>query len=173
MSSQDEVEAFDPIMEVEDQVRRDIDTLIHQGYLVESISFGGHTFVLRTLNAREGWAASVATKPYEGTLAEPRVYMAAVVGLALLSYDDDVNFHIKLDNVDQHARKRLNFVGEWDDIVIDRCYATYLDMDRRRIRAREAIEDLSQGDRDSFLPLADSSTELGTFGAIMDEGTPS
>jgi hypothetical protein len=158
----------DPMEEVEPGIQADIDALIHQGYLLEELNYGGHSFLLRTLTAREGWAASAVMRPYTGTLAEPRTYMAAIVGLALVSVDMDENFHMKLatDSINQHALKRLNYVGEWDDIVIDRCYAKYLELDQRRNRAREAIQDLPPRNPASFLPSADSLTEPGTFSDV-------
>ncbi len=137
----------DPIDEIEDESRRDIDALIHQGYLSDSFSFGGHSFVIRTLNAKEVWSVANAMKQFMGTLAEVRTYMAATVGLALVSYDGNPDFHIKLDDQLEHAIKRLDFIGSWDEIVIDYCFSRYTALDQRRVRARESITNLSTENR--------------------------
>jgi hypothetical protein len=126
----------DPVDEIDEALREDIYTLVHQGYLTDNVVFGGHSFDIRTLNAREGWAALTAINQYKGSLAESRAYMAAVVGLSLLAYDGEADFHLKLDNLEQHALKRLNFVGQWDDVVIEHIFAAYNLLDARRVRAR-------------------------------------
>lgn len=158
---EEELEERDPYDELAGQVREDFDMLITYGCLVDEFTFGGHSFAIRTLAAKEEWAAAVAVQPYIGTLREPQAFMAATIGLALTSFDGDTEFHVKLDDMLSHAKKRLDFIGEWDDIIVNYCYSRYVGLDQRRNAARSAAENLSQPNRISYSPSADSSIEQG------------
>lgn len=142
VQQEEPVEPSDPIDDLPHDLRSDIDTIINRGYLLESFSFGGHRFTIKTLSAKDGWAASAATLPFAGSLREPHVFMAAIVGLALVELDGRPDFHIKLDDAVEHAKKRLDFIGDWDDVVIEYVFQRYNSLDQRRTRAREAIGNL-------------------------------
>lgn len=147
---------FDLAEDLDPQVQRDMESLIHQKALAEGFQFGGHSFVIRTLNASERWAAYAAARPYQGSIVEPQVVMAAIVGSAIVVYDNDTNFHIKLDDRITHASKRLDYVGEWDEIVIEACFSKYNELDKRRIVARQAMGNLSPTNLTSFMHTPDS-----------------
>jgi hypothetical protein len=157
-------EEHDPYEELENQVKQDFEELTVNGKLVDSFVFGGHSFAIRTLNSSEEWAASKAMLPFSGSLHEPQAYMAAIVGLALVSYDGDPDFHRRIDDVLTHAVKRLEWVGQLDTIFIEELFKHYNALDQRRNTAlREAIN-LSEPSRQAFMPFADSGIEWGSSG---------
>lgn len=162
----------DPIDELPDEIRQDIEQIISQGNLSEGFSFGGHSFVIKTLNVSELNAVALAMKPYQGSLREVNAYMQATVGLALVMYDGKPDFHIKLDDLISHAMKRMEFIGNWDDVTLQYVFGRYSLLDNRRIRARQELINLPEQVRPNSLPFADSLTELGIFSGEMPTGIP-
>src|SRR5688572_11923423 len=109
----------DPLDELEASTRRDIDQLIDQGCLSEGFTFGGHSFVIRTLRPNESNAVALVTKTMMGTLREAQAYMQATIGLALFSLDGDPEFHKRFADLVTHASQRYEWVGEHlDDVTI-------------------------------------------------------
>ena len=160
----------DPFDELEESTRRDIDQILDQGCLSEAFSFGGHSFVIKTLNAAESNAVAVAMQRYQGTLREVQAYMQAVIGLALFSFDGDADFHRRVGDLVTHAQKRFEWAGELDDPIIAYVFGRYNQLDQRRVRARAALANLPQAGQSDSTPWPDSSTGLATFndGAPME-----
>ena len=160
----------DPFDDLETQTKRDIDQLIDQGCLSEAFSFGGHSFVIKTLSAAESNAVAVAMQRYQGTLREVNAYMQAVVGLALISFDQDADFHRRVGDLITHASKRFEWAGELDDVIIAQVFNRYNALDKRRIAARTALVNLPSPGQTPSTSWPGTSTELATFsdGAPME-----
>lgn len=153
----------DPLDDLDPQVRQDIDQVLRQGFLSEAFTFGGHSFIIKTLTPAEANAAALAMKPYQGSLREVEAYMQATCGLAIASYDGDSEFHIKLDDLHTHALKRFQWVTtSWDDVLVHYVYGRYNQLDQRLIAARAAIVNLPEEDRASSTPSPGFLTEQGT-----------
>lgn len=134
----------DPFDELDTKTKRDIDQLIDQGCLSEGFTFGGHSFVVKTLNSAESNAVATAMQPFQGTLREVNAYMQATIGLALVSFDGDAEFHRRVGDLVTHAAKRFEWAGQFDDVIIAYVFNRYNDLDRRRIVARQAVTNLPQ-----------------------------
>lgn len=160
----------DPYDELDPTTKRDIDQLIDQGCLSEGFTFGGHSFVIKTLNAAEVNAAAVAMQRYQGTLREVNAYMQATVALALFSFDGDAEFHKRVGDLLTHAAKRFEWAGQLDDATVDHIFGHYNRLDRRRIAAREALVNLPTPGPSRSTQWPGSSTGLDIFndGAPME-----
>lgn len=162
----------DPFDELDAATKRDIDQLIDQGCLSEGFSFGGHSFVIKTLNAAETNAAAIAMSRYQDTLRATSAYMQATVGLALFSFDGDAEFHRRVGDLVTHAAKRFEWVGELDDIIISYVFNRYNALDQRRIAARQALVNLPTPGQPPSTPWPGSSTEQDTFSVGAPMETP-
>lgn len=163
----------DPFDELEADTKRDIDQLIDQGCLSEGFSFGGHSFVIKTLNAAEANASVIAMQRWQGTLREPQAYMQATVGLALFSFDGDADFHRRVGDLVTHATKRFEWVAEnFDDAIVANVFNRYNELDKRRIAARHAIANLPTPGPEPSKLWPGSSTEPDTFSDGAPMGTP-
>lgn len=160
----------DPFDELDAQTKRDIDQLIDQGCLSEAFSFGGHSFVIKTLNAAETNAVAIAMQRYQGTVREVQAYMQATVGLALFSFDGDAEFHRRVGDLTTHAQKRFEWAGDFDDVIIAYVFNRYNVLDKRRIAARQELINLPTPGQSPSTPWPDSSIGPGTFsdGAPME-----
>lgn len=160
----------DPFDELDDATKRDFDQIVDQGCLSEGFTFGGHSFVIKTLNAAETNAAAIAMQRLQGTLREVNAYMQATIGLALFSFDGDPNFHMRVGDLITHAAKRFEWAGELDDTIIAYVFTRYNALDKRRIAARQAVANLPQEGPLPSPHLHDSSTGPVTFsdGAPME-----
>jgi len=153
--------------EFPDEVNEDVDGLIWLGYLEDVIDYCGHEFVIRTLRSEEQLLASLVTKEYTDTLGQAKAWVAAHVGLALVSIDGDEDFCPKASfNKKDFARARFQYVtGKWFEPTINRIYNAYSDLLERQAIVLEEMENLSQESRisftaspDSLIPKADSQT---------------
>jgi hypothetical protein len=162
----------DPFEDLDAATKRDIDQLIDQGCLSEGFSFGGHSFVIKTLNASEANAAATAMVRYQGTLREVNAYMQATIGLALFSFDGDAEFHKRVGDLITHATKRFEWAGNLDDITIAYIFNRYNELDRRRIAARQAVVNLPTPGQSQSTPWPGSSTEQGIFNVGAPTANP-
>jgi len=153
--------------EFPEEVNEDVDGLIWLGYLEDVIDYCGHEFVIRTLRSEEQLLASLVTKEYTDTLGQAKAWVAAHVGLALVSIDGDEDFCPKASfNKKDFARARFQYVtGKWFEPTINRIYNAYSDLLERQAIVLEEMENLSQESRisftaspDSLIPKADSQT---------------
>lgn len=163
----------DPFDDLDADSKRDIDQIIDQGALSEGFSFGGHSFVIKTLNAAEANASALAMQRYQGTVREVQAYMQATVGLALVSFDGDPEFHRRVGDLITHAASRFDWISKnFDDVIVAYCFNRYNDLDKRRIKAREAIVNLPTPGQSPSTHWPDSSTELDTFSAGAPMASP-
>jgi hypothetical protein len=153
--------------EFPEEVNEDVDGLIWLGYLEDTIDYCGHEFVIRTLRSEEQLLASLVTKEYTDTLGQAKAWVAAHVGLALVSVDGDEEFCPKASfSKKDYARARFQYVtGKWFEPTINRIYNAYSDLLERQASVLEEMENLSQESRisftaspDSLKPKADSQT---------------
>lgn len=159
----------DPFEELDAALKRDIDQLIDQGCLSEAFTFGGHSYVIKTLLPNEANAASLAMQGLQGTNREVQAYMQATVGLALVALDNDTDFHMRVGDLNTHGLRRFEWIGaNLDDVIIAYVFKRYNVLDQRRIRARAAITNLPVTGQSPSTHWPDSSTGPGIFSA----GTP-
>jgi hypothetical protein len=158
----------DPFDELDAQLRQDIDQLLDQNCLSEGFTFGGHTFVIKTLNSSESNAAALAMRGMQNTLRETHAYMQSVVGLALVSFDGDAEFHIRVGDLNTHAAKRFEWAGQLDDMIVSFVFRRYNALDQRRIAARQAVTNLPTPGQTPSTLWPDILTEQDTFSV----GTP-
>ena len=153
--------------EFPDEVNEDVDGLIWLGYLEDVVDYCGHEFVIRTLRSEEQLLASLVTKEYTDTLGQAKAWVAAHVGLALVSIDGNEDFCPKASfSKKDFARARFQYVtGKWFEPTINRLYNAYSDLLERQAVVLEEMENLSQESRisftaspDSLIPKADSQT---------------
>ena len=153
--------------EFPEEVNDDVDGLIWLGYLEDVVDYCGHEFVIRTLRSEEQLLASLVTKEYTDTLGQAKAWIAAHVGLALVSIDGDEEFCPKASfSKKDFARARFQYVtGKWFEPTINRLYNAYSDLLERQAVVLEEMENLSQESRisftaspDSLIPKADSQT---------------
>src|SRR4051812_4989660 len=93
----------DPFEDLDATTKRDIDQLIDQNVLSEAFTFGGHSYVIKTLLPNEVNAAALAMQALQGTLREVNAYMQATVGLALVALDNDADFHMRVGDLNTHG----------------------------------------------------------------------
>lgn len=161
----------DPFDDLDAATKRDIDQLLDQSCLSEGFSFGGHSFVIKTLNVSETNAAAVAMQRMQGTLRETNAYMQATIGLALFSFDGNAEFHMRVGDLVTHAQKRFDWVGDnFDDLMVAYVFKRYNALDQRRITARQAVSNLPTPGQSPSTSWPGSSTEQDTFnvGAPME-----
>jgi hypothetical protein len=163
----------DPLDELDTQTQRDIDQIIDQGCLSEGFTFGGHSFVIKTLNAAESNAVALAMQQYQGTLREVHAFMQATIGLGLFSFDGDAEFHMRTGDLVTHATKRFEWVAQnFDDVIVAHVFKRYNDLDKRRIAARQAVANLPQPGQSHSTQWPESLTEQATFSDGAPTGTP-
>lgn len=165
MSDTDQFEPSpDPFDELDSQTKQDIDQLLDQGCLSEGFTFGGHSFVIKTLSTAEANAVAIAMQRFQGTMREVNAYMQATVALALFTFDQDPDFHRRTGDLLTHAAKRFEWAGnELDDVIIAHCFNKYNALDKRRIAARTALVNLPEPGPSPSTQWPGSSTELDTF----------
>lgn len=163
----------DPFEDLDAATKRDIDQLVDQGCLSEAFTFGGHSFVIKTLTSGEANASASSMSRFQGTLREVQAFMQATIGLALVSFDGDADFHMRVGDLLTHASKRFEWIQEqFDDVLVAYVFKRYNALDQRRIRARTAIVNLPEPGQSHSTPWPDSSTELGTFSAGAPTESP-
>ena len=153
--------------EFPEEVNEDVDGLIWLGYLEDVVDYCGHEFVIRTLRLEEQLLASLVTKEYTDTLGQAKAWIAAHVGLALVSIDGDEEFCSQAGfNKKDYARARFQYVtGKWFEPTIAHLYNAYSSLIERQSSVLEEMENLSKESRisftaspDSLIPKADSET---------------
>lgn len=163
----------DPFDELDAQIKRDIDQLIDQNVLSEGFTFGGHSFVIKTLLPNEANAAAAAMRDLQGTAREVQAYMQAMIALAIFSLDGDTDFHKRVGDLRSHAASRFEWIGNnLDDVMIAYVFNRYNAMDKRRIIARQAIQNLPTPGQSHSTPWPDSLIGQDTFSGGAPMATP-
>jgi len=156
-----------------DEVAEDVDGLLWLGFLEDSFEFCGHDFVIRTLRLEEEMVAGLAAKDFKETISQAKAWVAAQVGMALVSVDGDENFCPQAGpNKKDFARARFQYVSRnWYEPTINYIYVKYVELlDRQEAVLRE-MENLSKEGRISYMASPDSSNQKADSppqGEIMD-----
>lgn len=146
--------------EFPEEVMEDVEGLLWLGYLEDTVEFCGHEFVIRTLRLEEEMLAGLVTKEYVETLAQAKAWIAAQVGLALVSVDGDENFCPPAGpGTKDYARARFKYVtSNWYEPTINYIYSKYAELVERQVFALQEMENLSQESRITFTASPDSLT---------------
>jgi hypothetical protein len=144
-----------------DEVVADVDGLLWLGFLEESFDFCGHDFVIRTLRLEEEMLAGLVTQDYKDSVSQAKAWVAAQVGMALVSVDDDEAFCPQSGpSKKDFARARFKYVtSKWYEPTINYIYVKYLELVERQEAVLREMENLSQEDRTTFTASPDSSTQ--------------
>lgn len=142
-------------------VADDVDGLLWLGFLEESVEFCGHEFVIRTLRLEDEMVAGLAAKDYKDSVSQAKAWIAAQVGMALVSVDGDENFCPQAGpNKKDFARARFQYVTHnWYEPTINYLYVKYVELLERQEEVLKEMENLSQEDRISFMASPDSSMQ--------------
>jgi hypothetical protein len=161
----------DPFFGFPDEIQESINGLCWLGHMEHKTSFGGHTFVLRTLRADDDLVVASLTQEYIETLGQAKAWAMANVAIALQSVDGDNDFCIDLgpDKV-TNGRKRMDFIGQWYWPIIGHLFSELMELNEKQSQALEALRDLSVRGRDMSMPSPDSLKDPGDseIAAILD-----
>lgn len=154
------IDTQDPLGFPED-VRDDVDGLMWLGHLEHSFDWCGHRFTIRTLKGDEELLAGLVTKDYQEIIGQDKAYTWATVALALVSVDDEEDFCPPIGRDKKaHARARFQYVtSNWYWRTAVEIFTEYANLLQRQNAAVEAMEDFSNGSRDTPPPFADSLTD--------------
>lgn len=141
-----------------EEVSDDVDGLLWLGYLEDVVEFCGHEFVIRTLRVEEEMLAALVCKEYMETLGQAKAWIAAQVGMALVSIDGDTDFCPQAGpNKKNYARARFQYVSsKWFEPTINYIYSKYAELVERQVNALEEMENLSRENLDIFTASPDS-----------------
>lgn len=144
-----------------DEVTDDVDGLLWLGFLEDSFEFCGHEFVIRTLRLEDEIIAGYVTKDYKDSISQAKAWVAAQVGMALVSVDGNENFCPQIGpNKKDFARGRFQYVTKnWYEPTINYIYIKYVELVERQEAVLREMENLSKEGRISFMASPDSSTK--------------
>jgi hypothetical protein len=115
--------------------------LLWLGYLTDSATLFGHSFVIKTLTRGEKLTVAILTKEWEETLGLADAYQAATVAASLLSVDSQPL--VDLDpSADRAAAVGRTFdrVKGWYGPVLDALFERVNDLEQRQIAAFIALQ---------------------------------
>lgn len=146
-----EPENFIPLTEeenndiIEEQIppvtRGNLDNLLINGKITETISFGGHEFIMRTLTVGEELAISAICSGYEGTLAQGRALATATVAAALESVDGLPLVQSMGPDPSVAIRQKFNFIkNRWYWNIIAHLYQEYMKLLEKQLEAFETLQ---------------------------------
>lgn len=142
------------------------DTLDDLSAVNREVTYGGHTWGLRTLLPWEEAAAAQAVQKlgFRGSLKEPDMWMAAIIGLATTHEDGDDEFCPRSSPDDfVYAAQRLRYHSQkWHSPFTEYLFAQYTDMQRELFERIQRVENLSMGGMSAFVPLASISKDKPT-----------
>lgn len=143
-----------------EEVADDVDGLLWLGFLEESVEFCGHDFVIRTLRLEDEILAGLVVKDYKDTISQAKAWIAAQVGMALVSVDENEDFCPQAGpNKKDFARARFQYITKnWYEPTINYLYVKYVELLERQDKVLKEMENLSKGDRITFTASPDSST---------------
>jgi hypothetical protein len=167
MAEETEQKLINPFEIFSERTRENVVGLSYVGHLERSVTFCGHTFVLKTLRPSEKAAVATAIQPWRETLAESIAWANGHVGLALVSVDGDDSFCPPAGpDIAAHARARLNYVTNpetgWYQPTLDFLFNFYLSVEQEVLNAVQEFQDLADGSQQVSQPSADSLIALGT-----------
>lgn len=144
-----------------------IDGLLWLGYLEQEVTYGGHTFVLRTMKGAEELEAALIAKDYLDSLGASKANAWAQVAGALISVDGREDFCIPLGpDKKQYTRDKFNYITQnWYWPIGLKLFDEYTKLIEKQAQALEAVEDLSRRTLSNSSAFSESSTKA----AFSDE----
>ena len=164
LSEEEEVVAQDPFYGFPSKIQNAVNGLAWLGHLENEVSYGGHSFVMRTLKADDDLIVASLTQEYMETLGQAKAWAMANVALSLKTVDGDSEFCTALgpDRL-QNGRERFKFVGSWYWPVIAFLFSRFAELNEEQELALNALRDLSVRSRDTSNPSPDFSKDPGDF----------
>lgn len=160
--SEESVETrIDPIELFTPAVQEDARGLAFLGYLTHKFRFCGHSFAIETLRPHTKYAIGQAMNEYRNTLAEPDVFAAFHVALALTSVDGQRDFCPPVsDRVSEFVAARFAWLTvdvKWQQPLIDYIFIEYTNLEKRAMAGIVELQSLSERGPDTLQPSPDSS----------------
>lgn len=128
------------------EVSQAIDGLLWLGHLEREVSYGGHTFLLRTMKGAEELETSLIAKDYLNSLGQVKANAWATIAGALVAVDGSEDFCIPLGpDKRQHLRAKFDYISKnWYWPIAVKLFDEYTVLLEKQEKALEAAEDLSQ-----------------------------
>jgi hypothetical protein len=122
---------------------QDVSGLLYLGQLTKQVSWGGHSFLLRTLRVHEELAIGLVTRKHEQTFTLGKAVAAATVGAALMEVDGTEFAAALGPDAESNIDHRFNKVQEYFWPVIERLYEEYLELQDQQLKAFDALQSKS------------------------------
>lgn len=160
----------DPFNELPEDEQVRITELAQLGHLDTEVSYGGHTFGLRTLYIEEELAAARAIKDYSGTMREPQAWSTAIVGASLTHIDNDADFCPSIGpDIVTHVKGRFFYLSKnlhWPIVEFLYSHVAMLSQEQAGIISR--VENLSEADPSGSIDLEQAMIDAGLFNDPTD-----
>lgn len=155
----------DPVNLFSEERRLAVQNQAYLGYDEETVEFCGHLYVMETIRPYMKYAISQVLEPYRNTVAEPDVWAALHVGVALKSIDRDTSFCPPTnESPADFVRARLFWLtgpkGYWQP-TIDFLFGKYIEMEQKAASDIVELHHFAERSRDTSLPSLDSSIAQG------------
>lgn len=156
-------EPQDPYNLLDSDTQQAINDLTELGRIEKDVTYGGHTFGLRTLTLDEELAVARVIDPWNGNSREHIAYSTAMVAVSITHFDGDPDFCPAIGhNVIDNARGRFQFVSKhWHWPVVEFLYQHIARLSAEQAELIERVENLSG-------PEAAGSFDVGR--ALIDSG---
>lgn len=122
-----------PPPEFDPRSKRDFEGLLYLGYLTDTFTVYGHSFVIHTLNTGEVLRVGQVHAEYANLISDMKAYQAAVISACITSVDgkslpEPLSMR---DDPLERARLRFQHVIEWFPPVLDAIYERYILLERK------------------------------------------
>lgn len=137
-----EEEAFEnEEFDVDQSVRRDLDSLLHNGSISHTVELAGHSFVIRTLSIGEELAVASVCEDYAKSIAQSKAIATATVAAALESIDGRALMHsISPDPLTNIRHKFAYIRNKWYWAIIEELYGQYVLLSERQLYAFQELK---------------------------------
>lgn len=125
-------------VEFPEEYKKDFNGLVFFGQLIDSFTYGGHDFVIKTLNNQELYNAALVSRRFVGTKAERASYAAGIVAMALVSIDGK-EFVLQLGPDNDTAQRRYDIITEWYPLVIDYVFEKYIELESQAKKVADSL----------------------------------
>jgi hypothetical protein len=129
-----------PSWEDEPEVPQDVQTLLFNGYLTQSVQIGTHEVVLRTLKIGEEFDVALVSDKYKETFESVRALATATIAAAIQSVDGRGLVPMPFGPSDLTLDAKYAYVlDQFYAPVIDKLYAEYRELRKRMYAAFDAL----------------------------------
>jgi hypothetical protein len=127
--------------EINQSMRKDLDSLLQSGSISDSIDLVGHTFVLRTLTIGEELAVASVCDDYAKSIAQSKAIATATVAAALESIDGRPLMHSISPDPLVNIRHKFGYIrNKWYWAIIEELYRRYVDLSERQLYAFQELQ---------------------------------